>query len=74
MGMPARVRSRRSDEGRDRSSSPDDPRDRAARLVIRTVTDATVYGTRVNWRLRLATDDAREGDPWATLRTLTTTW
>ncbi|MEH0580249.1 nuclear transport factor 2 family protein [Streptomyces sp. B21-108] len=45
-----------------------------ARLVVRTVTDATVYGTRANWRLQLATDYAREGDTWATLRTVATTW
>ncbi|MFC9914386.1 nuclear transport factor 2 family protein [Streptomyces sp. NPDC059862] len=45
-----------------------------ARLVVRTVTDATVYGTRTNWRLQLATDYARRGDTWATLRTVATTW
>ncbi|MFJ8048360.1 nuclear transport factor 2 family protein [Streptomyces luteogriseus] len=45
-----------------------------ARLVIRTVTDATVYGTRANWRLQLAADYTRRGDAWATLRTVATTW
>ncbi|MFE4424932.1 hypothetical protein [Streptomyces sp. NPDC056817] len=29
-----------------------------ARLVGRTLTDATVYGTRAEWRLRLAVDFA----------------
>ncbi|MEU5655111.1 nuclear transport factor 2 family protein [Streptomyces sp. NPDC047737] len=45
-----------------------------ARLVARTVTDATVYGARANWRLQLATDYAREGDVWVPLRTVATTW
>ena len=46
-----------------------------ARLVGRIVTDATVYGMHANWRLRLATDYAREGDDtWTALRTVATTW
>ncbi|MFJ8716420.1 nuclear transport factor 2 family protein [Streptomyces violaceus] len=45
-----------------------------ARLVARTVTDATVYGTRADWRLKLATDYARQDDTWATVRTVATTW
>ncbi|WP_369230434.1 nuclear transport factor 2 family protein [Streptomyces sp. R21] len=45
-----------------------------ARLVVRTVTDATVYGTRWDWRLQLATDYARRGDTWGVLRTVATTW
>ncbi|WP_159106869.1 nuclear transport factor 2 family protein [Streptomyces rishiriensis] len=45
-----------------------------ARLVARTVTDATVYGTRADWRLQLVTDYARQGDTWVTLRTVATTW
>ncbi|GAA3777236.1 nuclear transport factor 2 family protein [Streptomyces coacervatus] len=45
-----------------------------ARLVVRTATDATVYGTRANWPLQLATDYARKGDTWVALRTEATTW
>lgn len=45
-----------------------------ARLVARTVTDATVYGTRADWRLQLATDYARKDDTWATVRTVATAW
>ncbi|MEU6251320.1 nuclear transport factor 2 family protein [Streptomyces sp. NPDC047043] len=45
-----------------------------ARLVVRTVTDATVYGTRWDWRLQLTTDYARKGDIWVVLRTEATTW
>ncbi|MFJ8108321.1 nuclear transport factor 2 family protein [Streptomyces sp. NPDC096132] len=45
-----------------------------ARLVVRTATDATVYGTRANWPLQLATDYARKGDTWVVLRTEATTW
>ncbi|KOU73311.1 hypothetical protein ADK57_08935 [Streptomyces sp. MMG1533] len=44
------------------------------RLVTRTVTDATVYGTRANWRLQLTTDYARTGNTWAMIRTVATTW
>ncbi|MFG2589436.1 nuclear transport factor 2 family protein [Streptomyces sp. NPDC048438] len=51
-----------------------DVQDDTARLVARTVTDATVYGTRANWRLQLATDYARESGAWVTLRTVATTW
>jgi len=45
-----------------------------ARLVVRTVTYATVYGTRANRPLRLATDYARKGDTWVVRRTEATTW
>ncbi|MFE6822265.1 DUF4440 domain-containing protein [Streptomyces sp. NPDC057690] len=45
-----------------------------AHLVVRTVTDATVYGTRADWRLQLATEYARRGDAWVVLRTEATTW
>ncbi|MFZ3494113.1 hypothetical protein ACODT5_12960 [Streptomyces sp. 5.8] len=45
-----------------------------AGLVGRIVTDATVYGTRANWRLHFTMDYAREGDTWAGLRSVATTW
>ncbi|MFH9662616.1 nuclear transport factor 2 family protein [Streptomyces sp. NPDC017248] len=48
--------------------------DGTARLTARTLTDATVYGTRANWRLRLATDYARHDDVWVAQRTVATTW
>ncbi|MET7778962.1 nuclear transport factor 2 family protein [Streptomyces mirabilis] len=46
----------------------------AVRLVSRTLTDATVYGTRAEWRLRLAADFTRHDDTWIALRTVATTW
>ncbi|MGW1024409.1 nuclear transport factor 2 family protein [Streptomyces sp. NPDC002577] len=46
----------------------------AVRLVGRTLTDATVYGTRAEWRLRLAVDFAQHDDTWTALRTVATTW
>ncbi|MFJ3334368.1 nuclear transport factor 2 family protein [Streptomyces sp. NPDC086766] len=46
----------------------------AVRLVGRTLTDATVYGTRTEWRLRLAVHFARHDDTWTALRTVATTW
>ncbi|MFF4352584.1 nuclear transport factor 2 family protein [Streptomyces sp. NPDC001530] len=45
-----------------------------AHLAIRTVTDATVYGTRANWLLGLPTDYARKGDTWGTVRPAATPW
>ncbi|MFJ5307531.1 nuclear transport factor 2 family protein [Streptomyces sp. NPDC088350] len=45
-----------------------------ARLVGRIVTDATVYGTHADWRLRLAVDYAHEGGTWTALRAVATTW
>ncbi|WP_069628761.1 nuclear transport factor 2 family protein [Streptomyces niveus] len=38
--------------------------DRTARLTVRTVTDATVYGTRSDWRLLLSTDHTRHDGVW----------
>ncbi|MFC8662246.1 hypothetical protein [Streptomyces sp. NPDC057199] len=45
-----------------------------ARLVIQTITDATVYGTQADWPLRLATDYVRRAGTWAALRTVATAW
>ncbi|MGW4518298.1 hypothetical protein ACWEO4_41730 [Streptomyces sp. NPDC004393] len=44
------------------------------RLVGRTLTDATVYGTRAKWRLRLAVDFTRHDDTWTVVQTVATTW
>ncbi|MFB9572797.1 alcohol dehydrogenase catalytic domain-containing protein [Streptomyces yanii] len=46
----------------------------AVRLAGRTLTDATVYGTRAEWRLRLIVDFARHDDTWTVLRAVATTW
>lgn len=46
----------------------------AARLTVRTTTDATVYGSRAHWRLLLTTDYGRHGETWIPLRTVATTW
>lgn len=59
-------------EEKDTAFDVDD--DGTARSTARTLTDATVYGTRANWRLRLATDYARQDDVWVARRTVATTW
>lgn len=45
-----------------------------ARLVGRTVTDATVYGTRAPWRLQLALDYALTDGAWIALRSVASSW
>ena len=45
-----------------------------AHLVGRTVTDATVYGTRAPWHLRLALDYARIEGEWMALRSVAGNW
>ena len=45
-----------------------------ARLTARTMTDATVYGSRADWRLLLTTDYGPRGETWIPLRTVATTW
>lgn len=45
-----------------------------ARVCGRFITDATVYGTRANWRLQMTMDYAREGDTWSVVRSAATTW
>lgn len=45
-----------------------------ARLVGRTVTDATVYGTRADWRLQLTVDYAYENDAWIVVGSAASTW
>ncbi|RNG22266.1 hypothetical protein [Streptomyces botrytidirepellens] len=40
----------------------------------RFITDATVYGTRANWRLQMTMDYARDGDTWSVVRSAATTW
>ncbi|WP_327725391.1 nuclear transport factor 2 family protein [Streptomyces europaeiscabiei] len=45
-----------------------------AHVSGRFVTDATVYGTRANWRLQMTMDYAREGGTWSVVRSAATTW
>lgn len=45
-----------------------------ARLVGRTVTDATVYGSRASWPLQLTMDYIRTGGRWLASRSEATTW
>ncbi len=45
-----------------------------ARVLGRFVTDATVHGTRADWRLKLTMDYAREHGKWTALRSAATTW
>ncbi|UUU29806.1 nuclear transport factor 2 family protein [Streptomyces sp. CA-210063] len=48
--------------------------DSTAHVSGRFITDATVYGTRANWRLLMTMDYAREGDTWSVVRSAATTW
>ncbi|MEU2778047.1 nuclear transport factor 2 family protein [Streptomyces sp. NPDC007162] len=59
-------------EEKDTAFGVDD--DGTARLTARTLTDATVYGTRANWRLHLATDYVRHDDVRVAQRTVATSW
>jgi ketosteroid isomerase-like protein len=45
-----------------------------ARVVGRTVTDATVYGTRADWRLQLTLQYENKGGHWVALHSVATTW
>ncbi|MDG9717573.1 nuclear transport factor 2 family protein [Streptomyces sp. DH24] len=45
-----------------------------ARLVGRIITDATLYGSRADWRLQLTMDYARVGDDWIALRSAARRW
>ncbi|MFD3308681.1 nuclear transport factor 2 family protein [Streptomyces sp. NPDC058694] len=45
-----------------------------ARVSGRFVTDATVYGTRANWRLEMTMDYAHEEDTWSVVRSAAETW
>lgn len=53
------------------SVSPDGER---AQVVGRTVTDATVYGSRNAWRLQLALDYIWRQGAWKVLRAVATIW
>jgi hypothetical protein len=46
----------------------------AAVLTGRILTDATVYGTRANWRLVLTQDYVRTAGSWSARRSVATTW
>jgi hypothetical protein len=45
-----------------------------ARLVGQIVTDATVYGTRARWPLRLSMDFQFRHGEWTAARSVATTW
>ena len=45
-----------------------------ARVVGRTVTDATVYGSRADWRLQLTLEYENRGGQWVALHSVATTW
>ncbi|MFD3375744.1 MULTISPECIES: nuclear transport factor 2 family protein [unclassified Streptomyces] len=45
-----------------------------AHVSGRFVTDATVYGTRANWRLEMTMDYAHEEDTWSVVRSAAETW
>jgi hypothetical protein len=51
-----------------------DVRGQNGRLVGRLVTDATIYGTRANWRLQLAIDCTLRAGQWIALRSVASTW
>lgn len=45
-----------------------------AHLVARTLTDARVYGSRHEWRLKLALDYVLRGDRWLAERAVASLW
>ncbi|MEU0213012.1 nuclear transport factor 2 family protein [Streptomyces canus] len=45
-----------------------------AHVSGRFITDATVYGTRANWRLQMTMGYAREDDMWSVVRSAAATW
>lgn len=45
-----------------------------ARVSGRIVTDATVYGTRSDWRLRMTLDYALQNRTWTVIHSAATTW
>lgn len=45
-----------------------------ATVEARTVTDATVYGSRADWRLALALTCRRESGSWRPVRVVASTW
>lgn len=45
-----------------------------ARLVGHVITEATLYGTHADWRLRLTMDYARVGGDWIVLRSAARSW
>lgn len=45
-----------------------------AHVSGRFITDATVYGTRANWRLQMTMDYAHVNDTWSVVRSAASTW
>jgi hypothetical protein len=45
-----------------------------AQVVGRTRTDATIYGSRADWRLQLALEYESRGGKWIATRAVATTW
>lgn len=45
-----------------------------AHVSGRFITDATVYGTRANWRLQMTMDYAHVDDTWSVVRSAASTW
>ncbi|OJV56723.1 MAG: hypothetical protein BGO38_11180 [Cellulomonas sp. 73-145] len=43
-------------------------------LVARTLTDATIWGSRGTWRLQLRIEYTLDGDDWIAARTIASTW
>lgn len=43
-------------------------------LTARTLTDATIWGSRATWRLTLRSRFERRGDDWVISRTVASTW
>jgi hypothetical protein len=51
-----------------------EPDDEAPTLLARTVTEATIWGSRGTWNLQLGTAFVREGTTWKAARTVASVW
>jgi len=58
---------------RRRSSSVDVDGARAV-VITRDIVDATIWGSRANWRLQMTTSLSRQHGSWVPTRSVATTW
>lgn len=57
-----------------RSSSSVDVDGARAVVVTRDIVDATMWGSRANWRLQMTTSLSRQHGSWVPTRSVATTW
>ncbi|MET4052473.1 hypothetical protein ABID81_001843 [Frigoribacterium sp. PvP054] len=57
-----------------RSSSSVDVDGARAVVITRDIVDATIWGSRANWRLQMTTSLSRQDNSWVPTRSVATTW